>query len=914
MANESTLEQLLGSVRALAPLLQKGTQAQQQTARALFNQSAQVQPFGIINNGPNTMDSYGRQLVTGLTQHFMGKGVGTLAGNLAGSLLFNKNPYTDQGIASTAAAQTPFVTSGITYTGAFFNNSQAAQAAMFDTMAGGMGKSVRQQFYRKLTQNLSGATSSTQLDDTVKALTSGKMSGVTKWMLDWTDISQAKAAASMMFSGVSAMGSAGISMGKTQSTNVLAQALATKLSDTVASSAGMGGFDPKAKATLAAILTAGNGFGLQGNAITGEGHERVAEQFSGRVKKMAGAMGALRDVFGQDMQSLINTMSTIFGSQGMQGVAAQTIQQLAGGIVSTLRLTGKTTAQLQQVVAATKQGMQSMGVTNGYQLTGAVGVGVTSLGMAGGIYRPNTMSNADFANLAANNMSSIAGSRSAQAIANAYGAWLQSNKTGTQDDFLAEIGRRVENGKSATQAAFQLAGVNAFNHSRFAGTKGAVQMKQSGSAVGIVSRSALASRLQNARRFYTNSGNDAAQVNKAFQILKGNLGGVLMNTNDIEQTYKAYTGHALDTATANLIRQVKGDNPVLTATIAANANYDRAQQARQTDAAMRAAWGVLDEKRTGKLVDLLTSSDSTVEAQFSALVNIIAKDAQVGKTQFIEKLLGTVVMPQEYKMAKPEQKDAIQRSKQQQFLQYFYTGKGSTSAYAQEAIRTLGSVKARGEGINDYQRRIEAAQQTLIDIQTMGVQQYDKYRELTAQQKKEDAVAKQWSAGALTSKNTADIQQYKQTIARQRKDYVIFSQLSDKMLQGATEAQKTEINKVLNKIKEKAKAEETDLTRDVVKQAVDAVAGLDSSTKQKFLDAYDNRGRDANLTQLTLARNALQRIFALLQSKLGGQEKKPESPATPASQEASVKRKAKNPGDALGDLILDMTGENTDGK
>lgn len=101
----------------------------------------------------------------------------------------------------------------------------------------------------------------------------------------------------------------------------------------------------------------------------------------------------------------------------------------------------------------------------------------------------------------------------------------------------------------------------------------------------------------------------------------------------------------MDTATANLIRQVKGDNPVLTATIAANANYDRAQQARQTDAAMRAAWGVLDEKRTGKLVDLLTSSDSTVEAQFSALANIIAKDAQGDKKQFIERLLGTVVMP-----------------------------------------------------------------------------------------------------------------------------------------------------------------------------------------------------------------------------------------------------------------------------
>lgn len=217
-----------------------------------------------------------------------------------------------------------------------------------------------------------------------------------------------------------------------------------------------GGFTPAAVTEMANALSKGQDVFKQSRA-TGDASEqdlkRAVGQFTNKVKSFTSALQPLRDIFGNNVQHMVDMITTLSGLPIGQ-LSTQQVQRYATNVANTVRATGLAPAALVPYVTGINKQLNQYGADSITRLAGfSIG---TQLAVLGNRQGPGTMSRAQYIGQITNAYASGQSSINTRRIAQAYGiAVNQGNFEGSIQQFVSQI-RKSSN---PLQAAMDLANV-----------------------------------------------------------------------------------------------------------------------------------------------------------------------------------------------------------------------------------------------------------------------------------------------------------------------------------------------------------------------------------------------------------------------------------------------------------------------
>lgn len=217
-----------------------------------------------------------------------------------------------------------------------------------------------------------------------------------------------------------------------------------------------GGFSGGAVAQLAGIIA--NASDQFGN-VSGQQLASSIQRFKTKVRDTTRALQPLRDIFGQDIRSMVNAIQGFTG-QNISQLSVSAVQNISTRIADIQRYApGVSMGQLADMGGA----MRRMLANNGIRGYAGLGAGVLGVEVAGMLIPGNTsygMTPQQFQQGTLNAYASAQGSRGVDFMSMAYSLWRQRNRTGTIQQFRDRISQAQANGQDALTAARNLAGVS----------------------------------------------------------------------------------------------------------------------------------------------------------------------------------------------------------------------------------------------------------------------------------------------------------------------------------------------------------------------------------------------------------------------------------------------------------------------
>lgn len=285
-----------------------------------------------------------------------------------------------------------------------------------------------------------------------------------------------------------------------------------------------GGFSSGAVAQLAGIIAnSSNELNYAGDIKT------AVARLKDKVRDFTNAMYPLRDIFQQDVKAMVNALQATSGISISQ-MSTQQIRRLSNGFVDMSRYSGMTPATMQQLgsnisnLIATNNGselQQLAGRSLGPIAAGLLTQGNNAFGISLERYQADTQ----------NALASALGSQGSQLLSMAYGLYADKNKKANTDTFNSRIRVLRQQGKTALQAAMEVAGVNSIDQLyRGRQYKGYFDYTQTGAAAGVALQQQFRAQLDDFRQRALQQENveyTAQDVFKAYEALNNMSGAQL---------------------------------------------------------------------------------------------------------------------------------------------------------------------------------------------------------------------------------------------------------------------------------------------------------------------------------------------------------------------------------------------------
>ena len=216
-----------------------------------------------------------------------------------------------------------------------------------------------------------------------------------------------------------------------------------------------GGFTPAAVTQLTNALSKGQdvfrqfrGPGQKSDAAL----KKASTQFANKVKSFTAALQPLRDIFGNNVQHMVDMVTALSGLPIGQ-LSSRQVQRYSTNIANTLRATGLSPAAMAPYVAGISKQLTRYGADS---LTGLAGANIgAQLAVLGNRQGPSTMTRAQYIGQVTDAYAAGQSSINTRRIAQAYGiAVNQKGYKGDLQTFINQI-----RGSDPLQKAMQKAGV-----------------------------------------------------------------------------------------------------------------------------------------------------------------------------------------------------------------------------------------------------------------------------------------------------------------------------------------------------------------------------------------------------------------------------------------------------------------------
>ena len=216
------------------------------------------------------------------------------------------------------------------------------------------------------------------------------------------------------------------------------------------------GFSGGAVSQLSGILA--NTSDVLGSA-TGNDLKNKISKFKDRVRATTQALKPLRDILGQDITRMVDTLQGITG-QNIAQLSPEVIRNISTRLVDAQRYSPMLSTGQIAALGSTMQGMLANQGIRGYA---GLGAGAMGASVAGSLVPGNSaygMTASQFQADTLNAYASSQGSRGTDFIAMAYSLWKQKNPKGSISDFKQLVAEQQAQGVGALDAAQKIAGVS----------------------------------------------------------------------------------------------------------------------------------------------------------------------------------------------------------------------------------------------------------------------------------------------------------------------------------------------------------------------------------------------------------------------------------------------------------------------
>ena len=218
-----------------------------------------------------------------------------------------------------------------------------------------------------------------------------------------------------------------------------------------------GGFTASAAAQVAADIATSQDV-MRSARVNPKNLQQSIQDFKQHVKDITQALSPLRDVFGNDVSSMMGMIKSLTG-QSVGQMSAGDVKQIATNISRTTRFSGATPAAIQLATKNIDATLRSFGANSVVRL-GALNTATVLTNTIAGGYLPGDMSRAQYQARSQRAIASGQASAGAQNVARMYA--IAKNRNNYKGDINQFVDQLIQSG-NATQKGMQLAGVTNMN-------------------------------------------------------------------------------------------------------------------------------------------------------------------------------------------------------------------------------------------------------------------------------------------------------------------------------------------------------------------------------------------------------------------------------------------------------------------